>query len=121
MMPTHPCEHICCRQKQVGKEILEGEAAAALQPLALRSDGARLLFCQRPCCVLVHHVARPHLSQADESRQEELEGDAAAALYRPPALRIDGRQAAALLAEAERMAAELDGRPLPAEAPVRAS
>ena len=51
-------------------------------------------------------------------RQEELEGDAAAALYRPPALRIDGRKAAALLAEAERMAAALDGRPPPAELPV---
>ncbi len=35
--------HICCRQKQVGKEILEGEAATALQqPLALCTDGARL-------------------------------------------------------------------------------
>ena len=52
-------------------------------------------------------------------RQEELEGDAAAALYRPPALRIDGRKAAALLAEAERMAAALDGRPPPVDAPVR--
>lgn len=52
-------------------------------------------------------------------RQEELEGNAAAALYRPPALRIDGRKAAALLAEAERMAAALDGRPPPVDAPVR--
>ncbi|KAK9843537.1 hypothetical protein WJX81_008012 [Elliptochloris bilobata] len=55
--------------------------------------------------------------QMQGGRQEELEGDAAAALYRPPALRIDGRKAAALLAEAERMAAALDDRPPRADLP----
>ncbi len=57
-------------------------------------------------------------AQADASRREDLEGDAAAALYRPPALRIDGHQAAALLAEAERMDARLSGHSLPADLPV---